>query len=271
MMTEPEIKRIVIACDAQGEIEQALREAAALAVRWQIPLHGVFLKDDNLLRLAGLPFARTLSLSSPEYSETLGSEDLEALLSALAARMRRALATAAAAAGLNWSFAELRDVPGAASAAVEEGDMLVIEAGGRPLSGSWRLRSPWEDVAAALGRRVLLRRTAPAERQRRAVIVLAAGANHAGVLGAARAVVGPRDEVVILYFGDDEPAPELAHQLAAKDFAMARLLTVKDWPDVRRHIQRLNPDLVAIGTAGLEAAELRALIAETSCDLLLLG
>ena len=142
-MTEFEIKRVVVACDAQGEIERALHEASALAARLRVPLHGVFLKDENLLRLAGLPFARALSLSSPDCSEAFASGDLEALLSALAARMRRALAMVAEEAGLDWSFAELRDVPSAASGVVEEGDMLVIEAGGPPVSDARRLRSPW--------------------------------------------------------------------------------------------------------------------------------
>ncbi len=270
-MTEFEIKRVVVACDAQGEIERALHEASALAARLRVPLHGVFLKDENLLRLAGLPFARALSLSSPDCSEAFASGDLEALLSALAARMRRALAMVAEEAGLDWSFAELRDVPSAASGVVEEGDMLVIEAGGPPVSDARRLRSPWEEVAAALGRSVLLRRTAPSGRRRRILIVLRTGADEERVLGAARGLAGARDEAVILYSGEGEPPRDLAPQLAAHGFAVARLQVAKDWPDLRRRIQRLRPDLLVIGTEPLEPGELRGLIAETSCDLLLLA
>jgi hypothetical protein len=196
-MTKAEIKRIVVACDAQGDIEPALRAAAALAARWRVPLHGVFLKDENLLRLAGLPFARALNLLLPAYSE--------ALLSALAARMRRALAVAAAEAGLDWSFAELRDVPSAASGWVEEGDMLVIEAGATP-AGDWRPHSPWEDVAAALGASVLLRRAAPSGGSRRVVLTLRAGADHPRLLAAARSIATAHDDIIILYTGDGEPA-----------------------------------------------------------------
>jgi nucleotide-binding universal stress UspA family protein len=269
-MTESEIKRVVVACDAQGEIEQALREAAALAAHWRVPLHGVFLKDENLLRLAGLPFARALNLASRE-AESLASGDLEALLSALAARMCRALAAAAEEAGLEWSFAELRDVPSAALKVVEEGDMLVIEAGAPPVSGSWRLRSPWEAAAAALGGSVLLRRAAPAARPRRTVLVLRAGADHERILRAARSVKGSQDEAFILYSRADAPARELAQQLAAHGFAAAKPQAVKDWADLRRRIERLKPDLVVLGTDALAEDELRGLIAETSCDLLLLG
>lgn len=272
-MTEPGIKRIVVACDAQAEIERAISEATALAARWRVPLHGVFLKDENLLRLAGLPFARSLSLSSREHSERFDSGGLETLLSALAAGMRRTLATAAEEAGLDWSFAELRDMPSATAVALEQGDMLVIEAGVRPLSGSWQPRSPWESIAGKLGPKVLLRRSEPTARPRRILGVLHAGSDHAQILDAARGFAGPRDESIILYLGKGDAASDapLARELAARGLSGRKLQLAKDGAELRRRIARLKPDLIAIGTTALENDELRRLIAETSCDLLLLG
>ena len=43
-----EIERIVVALDAASENRAAIDTAARLAARWQAPLHGVFVEDDDL-------------------------------------------------------------------------------------------------------------------------------------------------------------------------------------------------------------------------------
>ena len=60
-MTQP-IRRVVVSVDAASETRIAIDTAARLAVRWGVPLHGVFIEDEELIGLAGLPFARQVTL-----------------------------------------------------------------------------------------------------------------------------------------------------------------------------------------------------------------
>src|SRR5207244_5618991 len=80
-----EIERIVVSLDAVSENQVAVEAAARLALRWNAALHGVFVEDGDLLRLAGLPFARQVSLGA-------GAAPLTA---APAARQLRAFAESA--------------------------------------------------------------------------------------------------------------------------------------------------------------------------------
>lgn len=60
------IKRILIAIDASPSSLAALETAADLAEKLRVELHGLYIKDDNLLRLAQLPFAREFRFSQAE-------------------------------------------------------------------------------------------------------------------------------------------------------------------------------------------------------------
>ena len=50
-MTQP-IKRVVVPLDAVSEADPAIDTAARLAARWRVPLHGVFIEDEELIGLA---------------------------------------------------------------------------------------------------------------------------------------------------------------------------------------------------------------------------
>src|SRR4029077_3506266 len=50
------VERVVVALDAASENRAAIGAAARLAARWKARLHGVFVEDDDLIRLAHLPF-----------------------------------------------------------------------------------------------------------------------------------------------------------------------------------------------------------------------
>lgn len=269
-MAELDIRRVVVACDAACEIEIAVDSAAALAARWGVPVHGVFLRDGGLLRLAELPFSRQVSLSVPGVAEGISPEGVETLLAALAAGMRRALAAAASREDLAWSFAEAEDL---AAAAADEGDMLVVQASARAFSGSWRPHSPWEGLAAALGGVVLLRRAAAASERRRVALVLRAGDEvPARLLAAGRAFAGPRDRIAVLVLGEasfDEAS--LRRSLARSGLDPHRIEAVADAQALRRRLGALDPALVILETPLLDAAALRDLLAATSGDVLLLG
>lgn len=272
-MSEREIRRVVIACDVQDEINLAVRKATELAARWGVPVHGVFLQNENLRRLAGLPLGRPVSLSRPGATQSFDTDDLETLFSALAAGMQRALAAAAAAEGLDWSFAELRDVPSAAGALLAEGDLLVVEAGVGGTAGAWRPRSHWESVAGDLGGMVLLRRGEAAGRRRVVLVIGAAGSDHPRAFDAARALARPRDETTLLLLAPSgaEPDPALARALAVRGIRSVSIERAAGAAAIRERVAALAPRLVIVETAALETAALQALIAETRCDLLLVG
>jgi len=272
-MSESEVKRVVVACDAHGSMEIAAREAAVLAARWRVPLHGVFLRDENLLRLTALPLSRYVSLSTFQPSNALAANELQSLLAALAAGMRRAIEAAATQEGIDWSFAELRDLPSAASAALAEGDILMLDAGMRALSGPWQPRSPWENAASELGGVVLLRRNAGRGRPCIALILDGSSGDHERTLAATRGLAGPRDRLhALLLGGNGAPAREaLSRQLERAHLANVSVERCADLAGLRHSLAELNPGLVAIETTALERAQLRALVADTRCDLLLVG
>jgi hypothetical protein len=273
-MSEPAIRRVVIACDAACEIGGAVSKAAALAARWRVPMHGIFLENENLLRLAELPFSRQVSLSFPEVSQSLQPDELAGLLSALAANMRRVLADVAARAGLGWTFAVVRDLPSVAALAAIKGDILVIEASARPFSGSWGPRSLWESIAGDCNGIVLLRRDEAAGDGRVALVLRAAAGEHERILGTGLMLARPRDQIVILSIGEPESGQEAAvkRYLASQGFPNASLERVtEDSADIGRRLRGLNVRLVVIEPSALASTELRAVIADTHCDVLLVG
>jgi nucleotide-binding universal stress UspA family protein len=91
---EPAIRRILVALDASRHSLAALEAAAELAARLKAELAGLFVEDINLVRLAGLPFAREIRYPSATIQQ-LDSPRLEQELKVQATRMRRALAAAA--------------------------------------------------------------------------------------------------------------------------------------------------------------------------------
>ena len=131
----PGFKRILVGVDASAASLAATSAAAALAGRLGAELLGLFVEDEDLLRLAALPFAAILRVPSGTH-QPLDRPRVEAELRAVAARAREALAHAAAPAHLSFTFvvARGRVVP-EVLAASERVDLLVLGTGGRHRSG----------------------------------------------------------------------------------------------------------------------------------------
>lgn len=94
--------RIVVAVDASPHGLAALEEAVRLASRMQAELCVVFVEDEDLLHLAGLPFAREISALSE--GRRLDPLSMSRALRVEAERVRRALEEAARRVEVNWSF-----------------------------------------------------------------------------------------------------------------------------------------------------------------------
>ncbi len=117
--------RIVIGLDTNFTAQEALMLAARLAASVDARLKGVFVEDENLLSLCGLPFAREVS-----FSGEVRAIDAERMLRAMHAQAetaRRLLQRIAAEAHVDWSFDVLRGRSLAAlAAAAKADDTLVI-------------------------------------------------------------------------------------------------------------------------------------------------
>ena len=101
---EPEpIRRILLTLDAVAHSPQLLDTASRLAARLDAELHALFVEDANLLRLAGLPFAREVRLTSAT-TRKLQNPEMERALRAQATRAQQALAVAAGRMNVRWSF-----------------------------------------------------------------------------------------------------------------------------------------------------------------------
>jgi len=84
-----QINRIIVQLDATSETATAIDTAARLAARWRVPLHGVFIEDEELIGLARLPFARQVTLGAG--LEPLTRDHVEDHFRAFAERARRDL------------------------------------------------------------------------------------------------------------------------------------------------------------------------------------
>lgn len=282
-MPDRPLRRIVVVCDAACDVQVAVNEAAALAARWSAVLHGVFLEDENLYRLAALPFGRQITLSSAVF-EGLEAADIAELSAAAGAAMRRALADASARHRLDWSFEMLRDLPSMAALAGIEGDMLVVEGAGRPFSGSWAPRSFWGTLWGSLvedhGRPMLIRRQ-PQTGTGDIVVLMDAREDGRKLLLSGLSVAGPTQQIVILVRGgapaDVHAAERMAREQAAatEPEASGRMIKVEavpaDLPALRQRIERLKPDLITLAPGQSDGQIVQELLAGTRCDLLLVG
>ncbi|MCA9524394.1 MAG: universal stress protein [Myxococcales bacterium] len=124
------IRRIVVALDASRHSSDALRAAIDLARQTNAEIVGLFIEDENLLRLAGLPFAREVMSSAVQRKFDAAS--VERSLRASAAHLARELQRAAEPHHLRWRFVVARgNVDEQLLEAEKDADLLVIGQAGR--------------------------------------------------------------------------------------------------------------------------------------------
>ncbi len=120
------IRRILVALDASAASGAALGAAVRLAAGMEAELLGLFVEDINLLRFAGLPFAREVGFLTAR-TRRMGSADMESALRAQASLAQEALTTAAQGQHLRCSFRVVRgEVSAQLLEAAHEVDLLVI-------------------------------------------------------------------------------------------------------------------------------------------------
>jgi nucleotide-binding universal stress UspA family protein len=131
------LERILVALDTSAHGRAALEAAARLAADLEAELLGLFVEDANLLRLAGLPFARQ-AMTAPAREEPLEEDRMARALRAEAEQLRRALAAEATRYRIRWSFRVARGAVGQeVLAAAEQVDLVVLGSAGRnPRTGT---------------------------------------------------------------------------------------------------------------------------------------
>jgi hypothetical protein len=139
-MTEP-IERIILALDATVDTSTAIDTAMRLAGRAKARLHAIFVEDEELLSLAGLPVARQITAGAKPARLTI--EDVELQLRAAALRAREEIVVAARTHSLECSFDTVRGSVGLALANTSERDLVVAGAVARPVAGHFRTASRW--------------------------------------------------------------------------------------------------------------------------------
>jgi len=136
--------RVLVVIGTSPHGSAALETASRLAGELRAELQGLFVEDVNLIRLAGLPFAREIDSSSGTFRD-LNLAAMEQSLRQTAESVRRAIAETADRLSLHWSFRISRGTLKQALRSEDtEADLLVIGRENRPPTRpfSTRYRGP---------------------------------------------------------------------------------------------------------------------------------
>jgi nucleotide-binding universal stress UspA family protein len=135
------IERILVAVDASPHSLAALEAAVDLAARFKAELAGLFVEDENLLRLAELPFLSEIGMFTATRRRIDGQE-LERQMRVQRRRVRRVFTLTTQRAHVRWSFRVARGaVLSEVLTAASEADVLVLGQAGWSLLRRGRLGS----------------------------------------------------------------------------------------------------------------------------------
>lgn len=271
------IRRILVALDASGASQAALEAAAQLAEQMEAELLGLFVEDINLLRLAGLPFAREVGFPSAR-TRRLESEDMERALRAQAARAQQALAQAAERVRVRWSFRVARGMVAAELlAAAESADLVALGMTGMQVSPRLRLGATALAVVSGATGAVLVVSQGACLRSPVVALYDGSPASVQALELAARLLPDEEQRISVLVVADD---PQQARRLEAEAAARLkkngvqarfRLLAEADGASLRRAIQSETPGtlVLAAGMTALRDATIQELLEAGDCAVLL--
>ncbi len=259
-----QISRVVVRLDTATESRPGIATAARLAARWRVPLHGVFIEDEELLALAGLPFALQVTLAAGRGALT--RDEVEGHFRAFAERARRDLAAAAERHGIEWSFAVVRG-----SLAEAEHDFVVAGAVTRPLGAQAQLPSRWQP-APGLHPLLLVRREWQAAGSVMAML-RGHGPEAARLLDLAADLAELGSGILTVLGAPDMTGPDdfptwVAEQLKAHPLTVRTELEAIEPAAVRQRLAELDCRLLVL-EAGTPDEQLRQLVEHAACDVLL--
>jgi nucleotide-binding universal stress UspA family protein len=245
-------RRLLIAVDASRDSLAVLEVAADLARRMGAQLSGIYVEDENLVRLAEHPAVRKVPLWSGAGRMVTGRA-IHGALVAQAALARRSLSAAAELARVPWTFDVARGfVPHEVVVRAREAELLLI---GRSKSRLWRRRGISATMRAVLARTSTpLLVLEPGQRWRSPVAVIFDGSRggEVALVLAARLLDDDSPKLVVLVpaLGDPETSGML---LAAARQAAAEL-------DVTADIVPIATPVYSVVCDAMHARGARALV-----------
>lgn len=277
-MSVPEpIRRVLLALDAVAQDAEAFEAASMLAARLGAELEALFVEDVDLARLAALPFARELGLSSASR-RPLQHVDVERVWRVEALRARTALSQAAARHRVRWSFRVVRGQAGAALVQrAARSDLVAVTLGGAAAGSRVSRMAAVESVLQQLPCPLLVRPVGVALRA--PFVVLYEGtesSGHALQLATRLARDGGGEIVVLLAAAD--PARQAPLRAQAEDMAASVGMPIAIHALARAEpvaaaaaIRALRPGtlILAADSPLARAAALRQLPAAIGCSTLL--
>ncbi len=274
--TDP-FQRILVGVDASAGSLSALEAAAGLAAELHSELIGLFVEDDDLLSLAGLPFSQEVTLTGSVRS--LDPAQIEQEMKHRATAARRALQRVAEQRRLRWNFQVVRGrVTRELSAAADRMDLLCVGPCARPATRRGSRGETARLVSQARGAVLYLERHAEA-RSKPVMALLNGGAYDRDAAEICNRVAGARGgDVVLVIRAEDEKQAGQILDMARQRLGSVRSVKVSTVvPPDRQAILRLVRSaetglLVTAADADLATEEgLGAVIEAADCPVLVLG
>lgn len=271
-----DIRRILVALDASGDVRAAIEAAVRLAAGPRAELVGLFIEDLNVLHAAGLPFVAQVNRVTGAR-ESFDPETLERAFRQRAAEAERVLAMSARAARLHYSFTRIRGHAAKELLSASGGaDIVVI---GKRARASARAGRVIETITTRARVTCVIEDEAPAP-ARRGILVVDDGsqaARHA--LRLAMALARPDGaEVTVLIAADDD---RMARRLGQHAIERLRAAGI---PGRCRRLTRAQPEaiaararesgaaalILALEVAGLTPERIDRLVRASDCPVLIL-
>ena len=204
------IRRILVALDASRHSLAALEAASELADALKAELVGIFVEDVNLLRLAGLPFAREVGYLAG-VDRPLDSPSMERELRIQAEQAKQTLAGVADRRQIRWSFRVVRgQVAAELLTAAREADLLALGRASWASTRRVRLGTTAREVAAQALRPVLLLQHGHAICQPMQLVYDGSPAARRALAAAAHMALITGGQLTVMVVAD---APEAAQRL----------------------------------------------------------
>lgn len=256
-------RRVLVALDSSPGSRAALARAVELARRIEAELTGVFVEDENLHRLAQLPFAAEL-LGGGQGRRSLSPASMEYEMQRQARALETELKQAAGARAVPWRFRVERGQVARSLLAACAGEELVVLGMAGQVPGPVRLGSTARQMLEQAGASLLLVAPRATGKPRPGLLAVFDGSGSgAAVLERARELAGPDGALsVLLVGGSSEQLEALRRQASAllpDVSAVFHGLTAVEGDGLARRVRELAPstlvvgELPQLGRRGLEA------------------
>ncbi len=222
-MQRSRYRRLLLDLRHAGGDPAALSAMLGLARLLELDPLGIFIEDEDVYCLAGLPFARELCLPMGAW-RALDPSRLADEMATLAEQARRALERASAEFGRPAQFTRLRGDPGALLAEqASEADIIALAASAAPAGMADAAMRRLEEAVLGTARTVLMLPPRLA-RTRGPVAAVISGAGAGELELAVRVAVTADEPLLLLSAAGDQQTAEAIAAAEASGMAAARIL-----------------------------------------------